>query len=127
MYLFWEHGYANAGMAEILKRAGANSGSFYYFFKSKSELLCAVLDEYASNFASVILEPVFRQVDGPLKRIFAILSGYRERLTGTGRTHLQESRATLMPGRVRSKSCCGRCRMSCRVEPIYPSLLSLSS
>lgn len=87
MYLFWERGYANAGMAEILKRAGANSGSFYYFFKSKSELLCAVLDEYASNFESVILEPVFRQVDGPLKRIFAILSGYRERLTGTDCTY----------------------------------------
>jgi AcrR family transcriptional regulator len=30
-YLFWEKGYAATGMAEILERAQANSGSFYHF------------------------------------------------------------------------------------------------
>jgi TetR/AcrR family transcriptional repressor of nem operon len=87
MYLFWEHGYANTGMAAILERARANSGSFYYFFNSKTELLYAVLDEYAGNFEAVILRPVFEQTGDPLKRIFAILAGYRARLTGTQCTY----------------------------------------
>ena len=87
MYLFWEHGYANTGMAEILKRAAANSGSFYYFFRTKDELLCAVLDEYASNLEAVVLKPVFDEVDEPLKRIFGILAGYRAKLTATNCTY----------------------------------------
>jgi AcrR family transcriptional regulator len=78
-------------MADILKRAGANSGGFYYFFKSKTELLCAVLDEYASNFESVILGPVFDRLDEPLKRIFGILAGDCARLTGTACTYVVPS------------------------------------
>jgi len=43
-HLFWEKGYAAAGLAEMLERAGANSGSFYHFFESKDEILRTVLD-----------------------------------------------------------------------------------
>jgi TetR/AcrR family transcriptional repressor of nem operon len=87
MHLFWEHGYANTGMAEILKRAEANSGSFYYFFRTKAELLCAVLDEYASSLGVAVMQPVFDEVDEPLKRIFGILAGYRAKLMGTNCTY----------------------------------------
>ena len=41
-HLFWERGYAATGLAEILARAGANSGSFYHFFESKDALLRTV-------------------------------------------------------------------------------------
>ena len=41
--LFWKHGYASTGIAQILKEADAGSGSLYYFFPTKEDLLLAVL------------------------------------------------------------------------------------
>jgi AcrR family transcriptional regulator len=83
-YLFWEKGYAATGMAELLDRAQANSGSFYHFFPSKEALLAALLDDYLGALEPVIVAPASRRHRDPIKRIFAVLAGYRERLTGTG-------------------------------------------
>jgi TetR/AcrR family transcriptional repressor of nem operon len=83
-YLFWEKGYAATGMAEILERAGANSGSFYHFFASKEALLLAVLDSYLEGLEPVIVQPAFTSHRDPIDRVFAILQGYRERLIETG-------------------------------------------
>ena len=83
-YLFWEKGYAAAGMAELLERAGANSGSFYHFFPGKEALLLAVLDDYMRGLEPVIVAPARAASRDPFRRIFSILSGYRERLIGTG-------------------------------------------
>ena len=44
--LFWAQGYEVTSVAEILKKAEVNSGSLYYHFKSKEDLLLAVLDRY---------------------------------------------------------------------------------
>src|SRR5579871_6741254 len=83
-YLFWEKGYAATGIAEILDRAGANSGSFYHFFPSKEALLNAVLDSYLEGLQPVIVQPAFLRHADPIDRIFGILQGYRERLMETG-------------------------------------------
>ena len=82
-YLFWEKGYAATGMAEILERAQANSGSFYHFFASKEALLLAVLEAYLEGLDPVVIQPAFLRHRDPIKRIFAILEGYRERLLST--------------------------------------------
>jgi TetR/AcrR family transcriptional repressor of nem operon len=82
-YLFWEKGYAATGMAEILERAEANSGSFYHFFASKEALLLAVLEAYLEGLDPVVVQPAFLRHRDPIKRIFAILEGYRERLLST--------------------------------------------
>ncbi|HEY0564514.1 MAG TPA: TetR/AcrR family transcriptional regulator [Terriglobales bacterium] len=81
--LFYAHGYAGTGMAEILKKADANSGSFYFFFTSKEDLLMAVLDWYVENLRPVLLEPVFRKTKDPIKRIFLLLDKYRENVLAT--------------------------------------------
>jgi AcrR family transcriptional regulator len=83
-YLFWEKGYAATGMAELLDRAGANSGSFYHFFPGKEALLLAVLDEYLQGLDPVIVAPARAASRDPFARIFALLAGYRERLVSTG-------------------------------------------
>ena len=41
MDLMWQNGYAAASVDAICEQAGAKKGSFYYFFKSKSELTAA--------------------------------------------------------------------------------------
>lgn len=83
MYLFWEKGYAATGVAELLQRAGVNSGSFYHIFPGKEALLLAVLDAYLEGLEPAILRPAFARRRDPIGRIFAILEGYRQKLLAT--------------------------------------------
>ena len=82
--LFYEKGYTATGLAEILQRAAANSGSFYYFFESKEALLGAVLDEYVDALRPVLLDPIYARVRDPIDRIFALLEKYRSLVLATG-------------------------------------------
>ena len=81
--LFLAKGYEATGIAEILREAGVNSGSLYYFFKTKEQLLLAVLDWYTANLCPEVIDPVFARVSDPLERVFGILDGYRMMLTMT--------------------------------------------
>ena len=81
--LFWEHGYAGTGIAQILKAADAGSGSLYYFFPTKEDLLNAVLERYKELLWPEVVQPVFDRVSDPIERVFGILEGYRRLLEGT--------------------------------------------
>jgi len=81
--LFWRQGYASTGIAEILTTADAGSGSLYYFFPTKEDLLLAVLDWYKANLWTAVVTPVFERVSDPIERIFGILDGYRQGLVQT--------------------------------------------
>ena len=81
--LFWKQGYGATGIAEILKAADAGSGSLYYFFPTKEDLLLAVLAWYKANLWPQVVEPVFQRVSDPIERIFGILDGYRQGLLHT--------------------------------------------
>ncbi|MEZ5418085.1 MAG: TetR/AcrR family transcriptional regulator [Vicinamibacterales bacterium] len=83
MELFWEKGYASTSVADILKAAGANSGSLYHFFPGKQELLLAVLDTYLGGIDEMLLRPIWEGVDDPIDKVFALLGGYRRHLTTT--------------------------------------------
>ena len=72
------------GIAQILKEADAGSGSLYYFFPTKEDLLLAVLEWYRENLGPAVVEPVFDRVSDPIERIFGILDGYRQGLLATG-------------------------------------------
>lgn len=82
-YLFWEKGYAATGLAEILDRADANSGSFYHFFDSKDALLRTVLETYVELLEPRVLRPVWDATPDPIARVFALLDSYRRRLLDT--------------------------------------------
>jgi len=81
--LFYSQGYEATGMAQILKKSRANSGSFYFFFKSKEQLLDAVLDWYLANLEPIILRPVHAATQDPIDRIFVLLDGYRQKIVMT--------------------------------------------
>jgi TetR/AcrR family transcriptional repressor of nem operon len=81
--LFYAKGYAATGMADILKKAKANSGSFYFFFKSKEELLDAVLDWYLANLDPYIIRPIYERCDDPIERVFLLLNDYRDKILTT--------------------------------------------
>jgi TetR/AcrR family transcriptional regulator, transcriptional repressor for nem operon len=83
MELFWEKGYGSTSIADILKKAGANSGSLYHYFPAKQDLLTAVLDTYINGIRPMLLDPAWQGVDDPIERIFVLLARYRQFLIDT--------------------------------------------
>ncbi len=80
MELFHRRGYGATGLKEILKKAEANSGSMYYCFKTKDDLLLAVLEKYCELLQPAVIQPAFATTDDPIQRVFAVMDGYRQML-----------------------------------------------
>lgn len=87
MHLFWEKGYGSTSIADILSRAGVNSGSLYHFFPGKQDLLVAVLDTYVGGIREMLLEPNWRGVDDPIEKVWKLMDGYRRALVETDCTY----------------------------------------
>jgi TetR/AcrR family transcriptional regulator, transcriptional repressor for nem operon len=85
--LFWQQGYTSTGIAQILKEADANSGSLYYSFPTKEDLLLAVLEWYRENLWPAVIQPVFDRVSDPIERVFGVLDAYRRGLLATKFRH----------------------------------------
>lgn len=83
MRLFSEKGYLSTSVADILKEAGANSGSLYHAFPTKQDVLVAVLALYRDGIEPMLLAPAWAGVDDPIERIFALLGRYRRSLEVT--------------------------------------------
>jgi len=83
MELFWRKGYGSTSIADILETAKVNSGSLYYFFKGKQELLVAVLEAYRDGIDAMLLEPSWGEVEDPVEKVFALLATYRRLLAET--------------------------------------------
>lgn len=67
MDLMWQNSYSAASVDAICERAGAKKGSFYYFFKSKSELAAAAL-EADWNKKKAEMDSIFSPTAPPLER-----------------------------------------------------------
>ena len=67
MDLMWQNGYGATSVDAICERAGAKKGSFYYFFKSKSELAAAAL-EADWNKKRAEMDSIFSPTVPPLER-----------------------------------------------------------
>lgn len=87
MELFWLKGYGSTSIADILSRSQVNSGSLYYFFPGKQDVLIAVLEAYRDGIGPALLEPAWNGVDDPIERIFELLAGYRRALAETDCTY----------------------------------------
>jgi len=68
MELMWQNSYGAASVDAICERAGAKKGSFYYFFKSKSELAAAAL-EADWNKKRAEMDSMFSPTVSPLERL----------------------------------------------------------
>ncbi len=81
--LFWVRGFEATSIADVLREAGVNSGSLYYFFRTKQDLLLAVLESYTRLLHPEVMDPAFERVSDPIERVFAVLDGYRQMLERT--------------------------------------------
>lgn len=68
MDLIWENSYGATSVDAICERAGAKKGSFYYFFKSKSELAATAL-EADWNKKRAQMDSMFSPTVPPLERL----------------------------------------------------------
>src|SRR3984893_8446713 len=68
MEMIWESSYGSVSVDEICTKTGVNKGSFYYAFKSKSDLAVAAFDlHWESKLAA--MDEVFSSQIAPLVRI----------------------------------------------------------
>jgi TetR/AcrR family transcriptional repressor of nem operon len=68
LQLIWENSYGSISVDDICNRAGVNKGSFYYAFKSKSELAVAAF-EYHWNEKRPLFDEIFSTQVPPLTRL----------------------------------------------------------
>lgn len=87
MELFWLKGFGSTSIADILSRSQVNSGSLYYFFPGKQDVLIAVLEAYRDGIGPMLLEPSWGGVEDPVERVFALLASYRRALVETDCTY----------------------------------------
>jgi len=85
--LFMDKGYGSTSVSDILKAAGANSGSLYHFFPTKQDLLVEVLKLYRDGIGPMLLAPAWEGVSDPIERVFALLASYRRALELTNCTY----------------------------------------
>src|SRR6201993_191184 len=68
MDLMWQNGYGAASVDAICEQARAKKGSFYYFFKSKSELAAAALEaDWKKKRAE--MDSIFSPTVPPIERL----------------------------------------------------------
>ncbi len=79
MDLIWENSYGATSVDAICDRAGAKKGSFYYFFKSKSELAAAALED-CWNKKKAEMDSIFSPTVPPLERFDRYFDFVHERL-----------------------------------------------
>ena len=79
MDLIWENSYGATSVDAICDRAGAKKGSFYYFFKSKSELAAAALEDCWSKKRAE-MDSIFSPTVPPLERFDRYFDFVRDRL-----------------------------------------------
>lgn len=83
MELFRDKGYGSTSIADILGRAGVNSGSLYHAFPGKQDVLVAVLESYRDGIHPMLLDPAWHGIADPVERVFALLARYRELIAMT--------------------------------------------
>ena len=77
--LIWHNSYGATSVDAICERAGAKKGSFYYFFKSKSELTAAAL-EADWNKRKTEMDALFSPTVPPLERFDRYFDYVHDRL-----------------------------------------------
>jgi TetR/AcrR family transcriptional regulator, transcriptional repressor for nem operon len=85
MDLIWHNSYGATSVDAICERAGAKKGSFYYFFKSKSELAAAAL-EADWNKKQSEMDRIFSPTVSPLERLDRYFDFVHDRLAELQKT-----------------------------------------
>ncbi len=62
-------GFNNAGINSVLGLAGVPKGSFYHYFTSKQDFGLAIIDDFATDYSSLLVEMLNDDRFAPLQRL----------------------------------------------------------
>ena len=68
--LFYKRGYNQTSFSDIAEMTGIPRGNFYYYFKTKDDILAAVVDARVKQYQQV-LQQCDNQTEDPRKRLLA--------------------------------------------------------
>ncbi|HMK45432.1 MAG TPA: TetR/AcrR family transcriptional regulator [Methanocella sp.] len=78
--LFLEKGYDHTSASDIIRAVGVAQGTFYYYFKSKDEILDAVIDRYFESYAKFIEQIADdRRMDALQKLLYIVETLFSEK------------------------------------------------
>ncbi len=83
MYYFWEHGYDNTSLDNLLIAMGIKKSSFYATFKSKEELFSRTLELYQEQNKAFMQE--LQEKVGPKQAMLTLLELTLKELKETGK------------------------------------------
>ena len=104
--LFYEHGYDGTSFSDIVAASGLVRGNIYHYFKTKDDILKAVVEQHLSDF-SALLARWEQESDDPKVRLMAFIdmvTGRKNDLVkygcpiGTLNTELAKDRRDLQQG-----------------------------
>ena len=73
--LLWERSFQATGVDELCQRADARKGSFYYYFKSKTDLAVAAIESFWATARARLFDGVFGQEGSGLVQLGAFVDG----------------------------------------------------
>ena len=79
--LIWQQSYGSVGVDQICEQSGVKKGSFYHFFRSKSELTVAAYEYYWEQRSRLTLDGIFSAQTPPLERLDAYFENIRRNQT----------------------------------------------
>jgi len=68
--LFAHYGYKKTSMSDVARKLNRVKSSLYYYFKSKDELLAAILQKEVTVLRNTIMDAVMQETD-PMKKLRA--------------------------------------------------------
>ncbi len=74
-------GYQAASIQNIINQAEVTKGAFYHHFKSKHDMVVALVDEVFTNYVeNTFIKPI-QNTDDPISALIEVLYGFREQMS----------------------------------------------
>jgi AcrR family transcriptional regulator len=73
--LFHTKGFQETSISDIMKAVGAAKGVFYYYFKTKDQVLDTLVDQNISEIADAMVQAVNRTDVSPIQKLQLMLQG----------------------------------------------------
>jgi TetR/AcrR family transcriptional repressor of nem operon len=78
--LIWQQSYGSVGVDQICEQSRVKKGSFYHFFRSKSELTVAAYEFYWEQ-VQLVLDRIFSREMAPMERLDGYFANIRRNQT----------------------------------------------
>lgn len=104
--LFLKNGYEETHVSEIVKKVEVAQGTFYYYFKSKDEILDALVDRYLHDFVAFTEEQVRRDDINAVEKFINFFKGSSQLGMGKKKMmiYLHEEKNALLHLKIEKKA-----------------------